>query len=137
MKLLTKNTAYAIRAVIYLAKSKERFISSRQIAKYERIPLQFLRRILQILIKEGIVTSKEGIKGGVRLRPSPGNINLICLIKMFQGNIEFLDCMLRKEMCANLRRCALRKRIKQIEKKVITELKRITIANLLKDTKGV
>ena len=64
MKLLTKNTDYAIRALLILAMRKDEFISSREIAEKEQIPLLFLRRILQALLKSKIIESKEGVSGG-------------------------------------------------------------------------
>ena len=58
MKLFTKHTDYAIRALLELAGSKDEFLSARQIAKQQRIPYQFLRQILQGLIKNKLVISK-------------------------------------------------------------------------------
>jgi len=49
LKLLTKDTDYAVRAIVNLARNPEGYRSSRMIAVDEGIPLQFLRRILQKL----------------------------------------------------------------------------------------
>jgi len=133
MKLLTKNTDYAARALLHLAGNEGEFISSRQIAVQEKIPLPYLRRILLKLRQEGIISAKEGVNGGVKLRRSPDHIHIGRLIEIFQGRATLLDCVFRKDICFNLKSCPLRKRIKGIEKKVAAELKQVTIKNLFDD----
>ena len=136
MKLLTKDTDYAVRAVMYLARNKEGFKSSREIAGAEGIPLQFLRRIMQKLAKAGLVTSREGVSGGVKLKAGPEDIRVSDIINIFQGDIELSDCMFRRQLCANRATCVLRKRIKSIEAMVSREFEKVTIARLIKDLEG-
>jgi Rrf2 family protein len=131
MKLLTKNTDYVVRALIVLAMKKEVFVSAREIAKVQNIPYQFLRQILQKLIKEKFVEAKEGVGGGVHLIKDPAKISVLELIEIFQGNVELSDCMFRKKICPNRKTCVLRPEIKNIEKMVIEEFKKITISKLL------
>jgi len=133
MKLLTKHTDYAIRALLELAKNKDKFLSARQIAKQQRIPYQFLRRILQGLIKNKLVISKEGNGGGFRIDKNPNLMSIVDVIAIFQGNIQFSDCMFRKKLCANRSSCVLRTQINRVEKLVGKEFEVITIGRLLKD----
>jgi Rrf2 family protein len=133
MKLLTKETDYAARAVMNLAKQADGFLSSRDISAQENIPLHFLRRILQALIKAGYVESKEGVTGGVRLKAKPGDIKIADLIRLFQGDIELAECMFKKRICSNRKTCVLRKRIKRIESMVTREFEGITVQDLLQD----
>ena len=135
MKLLTKKTDYTIRALLYLTMNPYNFVSSKTISEVDKIPLQFLRRILQTLTKENFVISKEGISGGVKLKKDPYKIKLTKLMEIFQGNVKFTDCLLRKKLCHNRSKCVLRKRIKKVENKVIDELKNITIGTLIDDIK--
>jgi Rrf2 family protein len=133
MKLLTKETDYAIRAIMNLARNYDGFASSRDIATAEAIPLHFLRRILQRLIREKLVDSREGAAGGVRLRRMPEKIHLDDIIRLFQGDIQLAECMFRKRICSNRKTCVLRKRIHKIEQMVNDEFAGITIADLLRD----
>lgn len=133
MKLLTKNSDYAVRALLVLGANKGSYISARDIAKAQNLPYQYLRRILQVLIKEKLVESKEGGRGGVKIVMAPRNIHLTDVIRLFQGNIQFSECMFRHKICQNRSTCVLRKRIGVIEQKVIKELEGITIGTLLKD----
>ncbi len=133
MKLLTKETDYAIRAVMNLAGQDSGFVSSRDISHQEDIPLQFLRRILRTLIKGGIIESREGATGGVSLKADSGSIKIADLIRLFQGNIQLTECMFRKKICSNRKTCVLRKRIQKIEAMVTEEFDGLTIKDLLRD----
>ena len=133
MKLLTKHTDYAIRALLELAKNKDEFLSARQIAEQQRIPYQFLRQILQGLIKNKLVISKEGSRGGFRIDKNPNLMSIVDIIAIFQGNIQLSDCMFRNKLCANRSSCVLRKQINRVEKLVDKEFRGITIGRLFKD----
>ncbi len=135
MKLLTKHTDYAIRALLELAGNEDKFLSARQIAKRQSIPYQFLRQILQGLIKNKLAISKEGSGGGFRIDKNSDLISMVDIIAIFQGNIQISDCMFRKKLCANRLNCILRKQINRVEKLVNKEFKGITIGCLLKDFK--
>lgn len=135
MKLITKNSDYAIRALCAMIQGK-RFIATSSIARKEKIPLPYLHRIIDRLIKEDIVESKEGKNGGVRLKKNPSKINLAYIIRLFQGEIQISQCMFRKNSCPNIDVCVLRKRIKKIEKLLINELSKITIESLNKTRGG-
>ena len=133
MKLLTKQTDYAIRAVLHLARHRNAFVASRTIAKAEDIPLQFLRRTLRALTGAGLVESREGVAGGVRLKAAPGKIKIADLIRLFQGDIQLAECMFRKRICSNRSTCVLRRRIRKIESIVTREFEGMTIRDLLRD----
>jgi Rrf2 family protein len=133
MKLLTKESDYAARALMHLARPGKGFVSSSDIARKEKIPLYFLRRILRTLIKHDLVESREGVSGGVRLKAKPSGIRIADLIRIFQGEIRISECMFRRRICSNRRTCVLRKRIGRIEEMVTREFENITIAGLLND----
>lgn len=135
MKLITKNTDYAIRALLHLARTGDGFTSSRKISREEKIPLPYLRRILQRLREENLISTKEGASGGVKIIMAPTEIRISRLIEIFQGDVTLLDCVFRKNICINVKTCPLRRRIKKIENEVVKELECVTIADLLDDLK--
>ena len=131
MKLITKDTDYAIRALMYIASSKKVIVTVSEIEKELRLPRPFLRKILQILQKAGVLKSTKGNKGGFALARFPKEIFLADLIEIFQGEISLIDCFLKKKSCSQVKKCSVRKKIKGIEKIMVAELKDITIASLL------
>ena len=137
MKVLNKETDYAVRALISLGMKAEGWVSAKAISDEQAIPYQFLRRILQELIRNGLVESKEGAGGGVRLGKNPAEIGVAAVIEIFQGKVQVSDCMFRKQLCSNRANCVLRHQIMRIERMVNDEFSKVTIGKLIDDLKAV
>ena len=131
MKLITRNTDYAIRALSYIAEQGEKIVSADQMVKCLDMPRPFLRRILQILNKEGLLNSSKGKGGGFALAVSPEKITITDLMKIFQGTLKLNECTFKKKVCPNVKDCLLKKKIDEIEKEVMERLKAITLESLL------
>jgi len=132
VKLITRNTDYAVRALCCIAEQKQEVISADQLVKSLKMPRPFLRKILQALNKEGLLNSSKGKGGGFALAVSPGKITLTDVMKIFQGPIKLNECTFKKKVCPNVKDCLLKKKIDEIEKEVIAKLKAITIASIIK-----
>ena len=132
MKLITRNTDYAIRALCSIAKAKGRIVSVPELAKALKIPGPFLRKILQILTNSGFVKSYKGIGGGFVLAVPAGSLYIVEVAKTFQGPLKLNECLLNKKTCPNRRVCPLKSKIDKIEKNVLSALEAITIGELLK-----
>jgi len=131
VKLITRDTDYAIRALCYIAKKKKKIVSVKELVKHLKIPRPFLRKILQILNTENLLKSYKGKGGGFRLAKSPSKISITDLIVVFQGPVKLSEHVLKKHLCPHIKTCALKKILDNIEKKVILELKASTIKSLL------
>lgn len=132
MRLITRNTDYAVRALCFITKRKKERVSVRELVRNLKIPRPFLRKILQILNKEGVLKSYKGRRGGFTLALLPERIFLVDLVKIFQGPIELSECIFKKRVCPNKNTCLLKKKIDSIKRYVVSELKSVTIASLLK-----
>lgn len=132
MRLVTKDTDYAIRALVFLTKRGKR-VSAAGLVKQLNIPYPFLRQIMQELGKNKIVKSYKGRGGGFELRKSASNIYILDLMKIFQGSLELTKCMVKNKICPDVKKCILRKKVKEIENNIKSEFKNITIAGLIKE----
>jgi len=132
MKLITRDTDYALRALCFIAGHEEEIVPAAVLVKESKIPLPFLRKILQKLNKAKILKSYKGQGGGFILLIPPRRIFLLDLIRIFQGRLQLNECFFKKKICPNIKICKLRKKIDNIEKYVISQLKNFTIADLLK-----
>ena len=135
MRLITRNTDYAIKALCFIAQNnkKEETFPVYELARNLNIPKPFLRKILQVLNKKGILKSYKGKGGGFMLAVPPKRIFLINVIEIFQGPVNLSGCILRKRLCPDMRSCVLKKKIGAIEKNVVSELESITLASLLEE----
>ncbi len=132
MKLLTRDTDYALRSLSFIAKHKEKIVSVPELVKELKIPRPFLRKILQVLNKKGILKSHKGKGGGFLLARPANKIFLADLIEVFQGPLRLNECFFKKMNCPNIYTCALKKKIDAIKGYIVKKMKSITIASLLK-----
>jgi len=130
MKLVTRNTDYALRALCYMSKHKD-LVSVDEFVKKLSVPRPFMRKILQELNKERILESYKGQGGGFKLRKPAEKIYVIEIMRIFQGNVGLNGCFLKKDICPNKGKCVLRKKIHAIEESVFKQLREINIAALI------
>ncbi len=131
MKLITRDTDYALRALCFIARGKDKIVSVSAMVKSLKVPRPFLRKSLQLLNKRGIVSSHKGLGGGFKLAVTPGDLLLVDLIETFQGPFRLNECSLKKRPCPHKKECVLKKKIDNIERYVIGQLNNITLADLI------
>ncbi len=131
MKLITRDTDYAMRVLCAMAKQKGKVISTEKLMYETEIPRPFLRKILQILNKKRIIRSYKGKNGGFMLSKNLNNICIADIIKVFQGTISLSEHVFKKGKCPRIQRCNLKKRLDKIEAMVREELNAITVASLM------
>ena len=135
MKLFRKDSNYAVRTLVYIARQNQSGpISSTHASQALGIPINFLRRIFSILIQSGILKGKEGARGGVMLGRPPSQINVWEVIQGLQGDIKICNSNHDNELCRDRDVCVMRKRIVEIEKLIVREFRKITIQTLIDDT---
>jgi Rrf2 family transcriptional regulator, iron-sulfur cluster assembly transcription factor len=135
MQLLSIEEDYALRAIIFLScqpKGKVNFVSD--IADNQRIPVNFLFKILRKLVKKGIVKSFRGPHGGYVLDRDPAQITFLEVIETIDGPLVVNRCL----NTAAISRCVLEDSCKmmsaweRIQLNIKEELSALTIADLLK-----
>lgn len=77
MTTYSLTTGYAIEALACLARHGNDPMLVREIAGITEMPAPYLSKIFQRLGDAGIVETKRGYKGGVRLRRPPADISLL------------------------------------------------------------
>jgi Rrf2 family protein len=131
VKLITRESDYALRALCYIANHQKEIVTTAELVRVLKIPRPFLRKLLQILNKRKMLVSHKGKGGGFKLVRQADKIVLLDLIEIFQGQFQLNECRFKKNICPDRNICALRKKIKHIEKQVINELEAITLGSLL------
>jgi len=130
MKLITRNTDYALRALCYISKQKD-VVAVAELVRTLGVPRPFMRKILQQLNKKGVLESYKGQGGGFKLKIVPEELYLIKIMRIFQGQVGLNGCFLKKDVCPNKGKCVLRKKINSIEEDVLRQLKAINVASLV------
>jgi Rrf2 family protein len=131
MKLITRNTDYAVRAVAYMAKKSGAIVTAAEMVAKLKIPRPFLRKIMQQLNRAGVVRSTRGIGGGFILVREPDKVRLTDIAKIFQGSFKLNECSFKKSLCGNRKICPLKKKIDAMESYIVEQLKGITLKDLI------
>ena len=83
---ISRSTGYAMLAVGYLAQhQKQKIVLSQDISKKYNIPLEYLLKILQQLVKANLLRSKRGPRGGFSLAKPVKKISLLQVIEAVDG----------------------------------------------------
>jgi Rrf2 family protein len=83
---VSRSTGYALLAAGYIARhSEHKIILSQSIAKEYGIPLEYLLKLLQQLVRANVLRSKRGPRGGFSLAKTPKKISLLEIIEAVDG----------------------------------------------------
>jgi Rrf2 family protein len=129
--LVTRETDYAVRCVLYLAGEQDRIASVGVIAEQMHIPKSFLAKILQRLVREGIVESIRGVSGGFRLLKNPNHITLLEVLTAIQGVAPVSTCAIDKRRCSMSAHCGVHPVWLEIRREIERRLATQTISSLI------
>ena len=89
---LTSRIDYGLRAMLDLALNFGGGpIQNHDISRRQHIPEQYLKQILPLLRRRGLVTSSRGPQGGHRLAHPPVDISVAEIIRALEGGMEILE----------------------------------------------
>lgn len=131
--MFSKACEYAIRAVIYIchqSQNGER-VSLKEIANRTDSPEAFMAKILQKLVKNGIVSSLKGPTGGFTLdKDQQKKIRLVDIVYTIDGDSVFNGCGLGLKECTEDQPCPLHDKFKNIRNGLSKMLHQTTIHDL-------
>jgi Rrf2 family nitric oxide-sensitive transcriptional repressor len=133
--MLPKTAEYALRATVWLGRAPEKAESADQLARTLRVPRRYLHKVLQDLVKAGLVRSHSGPGGGYALVRAPEEITILDVINAV-GSIERIrSCPLGLESHTSL--CPLHKELDQAYAAMEQAFARVTVAQILNSTSPI
>jgi len=129
MRISTKSQ-YGLRAMVYLAKNKNKISSLKEISKKEGISFDYLEKIISKLEKTGLLRSKKGVQGGYFLAKKPEKIKIGQIIKALEGEMVLVKCL--KYFCPKEKKCLTKNFWKKIQDSLNSVLDSLTLADLIK-----
>jgi Rrf2 family transcriptional regulator, cysteine metabolism repressor len=131
MKLSTR-VRYGIRALIDLSKNySDRPVSIREIARRQGISFRYLENIFHDLKKSGILGSTKGKGGGFYLASSLGQVSLLDLIDILDGEFCIVDCIGNVDLCENAKTCYTRGMWKKLNGEIRETFARVNLEDVL------
>ena len=135
MLRLSKKADYALIAMKHLAmKQDAASTSAREIAESYDIPIELMAKVLQRLVRTGLLTSQQGTRGGYALsRPSTG-ISVADVIQAIDGPFTVTACSTENSGCEQYGKCSIRDPLWRIKERIVAALATVTLAEMAAET---
>ena len=131
MLKLTKKADYALMAMKHLAERlSEGSLSAKDVADAYGIPPEALAKILQKLVKAGLLQSQHGTNGGYMLARPAHTISAFEVIQAIDGPLFITSCITVRGECGQSDRCNIREPLRKVNESIEAVLKRIKISHM-------
>lgn len=130
--MISQTVEYALRAVVYLAGQAPSARTTDQVAAATRVPKAYLSKVLQALVRGGVVHSQRGIGGGMTLVKAPAELTILEVVNAVDPIQRIRTCPLGLESHgASL--CPLHRRVDDALASVEAAFGRTTLAEVLSE----
>jgi Rrf2 family protein len=139
MLRLSKKADYALMAMKHLALRGDRGIggassSAREIAEMYDIPIELMAKVLQRLVRRGLLASHQGTRGGYQLARLPTQISVADVIQAIDGPVAVTACSGDEgQQCEQFSKCNVRDPLWRVRERILAALGECTIAELAAD----
>lgn len=130
--LLSKSFGYAIRGILYISMMQKegRKVQVEEIAEKLAVPKHFLGKILQELVKVGLLKSTKGPYGGFELASETLSKSLFDIFKTTDDAEQLTHCVLRTNPCDPVNPCPVHQNISKIREEFRQLLLNTTVGDL-------
>src|SRR5690242_1513628 len=137
MLRFSKKADYALMAMKHLALRGDRGApgssSAREIAEQYAIPIELMAKVLQRLVRRGLLASHQGTRGGYQLARTATNISVADVIQAIDGPVTVTACSTDEGQCEQFSKCNVRDPLWRVRERILTALGECTIAELAAD----
>ncbi|MFV0443149.1 MAG: RrF2 family transcriptional regulator [Planctomycetaceae bacterium] len=133
--MISLTLEYALRAVVAIAQNGAVPCTAKQISETTEIPLPYLSKMMQGLVRAGIVQSQRGIHGGFLLDLAPAELSIWDIAEVVDPVRRIVHCPL-KFRSHGTTLCPLHRRIDDALAGIEAVFRGTTVAELLAETGG-
>jgi Rrf2 family protein len=135
MLRLSKKADYALIAMKHLALNRDGAVSvsAREIAEQYDIPIELMAKVLQRLVRSGLLVSTQGTRGGYTLRRPAASISVADVIQSIDGPFTVTACSTENSGCEQYSKCSIRDPLWQIRERIAAALGTVSVAELAAD----
>jgi Rrf2 family protein len=83
-------------------------VSAREIAEQYDIPIELMAKVLQRLVRSGLLVSTQGTRGGYTLRRPAASISVADVIQSIDGPFTVTACSTENSGCEQYSKCSIR-----------------------------
>ena len=135
MLRLSKKADYALIAMKHLAINTGGMASTsaREIAAQYDIPIELMAKVLQRLVRSGLLASTQGTRGGYTLQRPSSSISVADVIQAIDGPFTVTACSPDDHACEQFDKCSIRDPLWRLRERILEALGTVSVAELAKD----
>jgi Rrf2 family protein len=134
MLRLSKKADYALLALRHMAAHTDRGAhSARELAETYDIPAELLAKVLQQLVRAGLLASHQGIHGGYGLAQPSGTISVADVIQAIDGPLTVTACSDTDHSCDQYAKCNIRDPLWRLKDRIVAALAATSVAEIAAD----
>lgn len=133
--MLSQTAEYALRAMVCLAETPGIPRTVQELAGLAQVPQGYLAKVMQSLVRAGLVRSQRGLNGGFTLQPPVGTLTVLDVINAVDPLKRIHKCPIdRPEHAKKL--CPLHKRLDEALALIEGAFRQSVLADLLEGPGG-
>ena len=132
MNMLSMTTGYAVAALSLMVQRPDEYILIRDIAEATGVPAPYLSKVAQRLVDLGILESKRGYRGGIRLAMAPEDLTILRIDEILDMGDNTPRCLLGGVECSDERACPAHEFWKSTRAQIRERLASLTLADVAK-----
>ncbi|MFN0105491.1 MAG: RrF2 family transcriptional regulator [Bryobacteraceae bacterium] len=133
--MFSSTLEYAFRAVTWLAANPGEGLPAQRIAENTQVPEDYLSKVLQQLVRGGVLTSQRGRNGGFQLARPAAHISMLEVVNAVEPIARIQKCPLGLRQ-HGVRLCPLHRRLDHAYGLVETAFAETTLAELVADNRN-
>jgi Rrf2 family protein len=135
MLRLSKKADYALIAMKHLSRlpGDGGSACAREIAEQYDIPLELMAKVLQRLVRSGLLVSTQGTRGGYTLQRASESISVADVIQAIDGPFTVTACSTDDHDCEQFQKCSIRDPLWRLRERIVQALGTVSVAELASD----
>ena len=133
--MLSKTAEYALRAVVLLGRDPSRAESAERLAEVTKVPRRYLHKVLQDLVRGGLVQSQSGPGGGYSLALAAEQVTILDVVNAVAPLERIRHCPLG--LASHTKLCPLHQELDKAYAATEAAFARVTLAALLRSTSPI
>ena len=130
--MLSQTVEYALRAVVQLAAISPSASTTAELAVVTQVPPAYLVKVLQALVRAGVVTSQRGASGGVTLAQPANKLTILDIVNTTDPIQRIRTCPLDL-VTHGTKLCPLHRRLDAALAQVESAFRSTTLAEVIGD----
>ena len=93
--MISQTVEYALRAIVTIAQHEGQPCTAKKLAEITQVPLLYLSKLIQGLVRGSLVTSQRGLHGGLLRTRSPSELTILDVFNVVEPIKRITQCPLR------------------------------------------